>query len=109
MCIRDRSKTALQTILLTTRCDGEVIHERRDTLFGGRLPADVYKRQRVEFVRPWRRGVFPYSALPRAGRSDAPHTVSYTHLDVYKRQVQHQKQMLRPCVRRHVFQKHLGL
>lgn len=33
------SKTALQTILLTTRCDVEVIHERHDTLFGGRLPA----------------------------------------------------------------------
>lgn len=33
------SKTALQTILLTARCDVDVIHERRDTLFGGRLPA----------------------------------------------------------------------
>lgn len=33
------SKTALQTLLLTTRCDVETIHERRDTLFGGRLPA----------------------------------------------------------------------
>lgn len=33
------SKTALQTILITARCDVEVIHERRDTLFGGRLPA----------------------------------------------------------------------
>ena len=33
------SKTALQTILLTARCDVAVIHERRDTLFGGRLPA----------------------------------------------------------------------
>lgn len=33
------SKTALQTILLTTRCDVDVIHERRDALFGGRLPA----------------------------------------------------------------------
>lgn len=33
------SKTALQTILLTARCNLEVIHERRDTLFGGRLPA----------------------------------------------------------------------
>lgn len=33
------SKTALQTILLTCRCDLDVIHERRDTLFGGRLPA----------------------------------------------------------------------
>lgn len=33
------SKTALQTILLTARCDVDVIHERRDALFGGRLPA----------------------------------------------------------------------
>ena len=33
------SKTALQTILLTARCDVDVIHEKRDTLFGGRLPA----------------------------------------------------------------------
>lgn len=33
------SKTALQTILLTTRCSVDVIHERRDALFGGRLPA----------------------------------------------------------------------
>ncbi len=33
------SKTALQMILLTCRCDLDVIHERRDTLFGGRLPA----------------------------------------------------------------------
>lgn len=37
------SKTALQTILLTTRCDVELIHERRDTLFGGRLPAPNLK------------------------------------------------------------------
>ncbi len=33
------SRTALQTILLTARCDVDVIHERRDPLFGGRLPA----------------------------------------------------------------------
>lgn len=33
------SKTALQTILLTARCDVDIIHERRDALFGGRLPA----------------------------------------------------------------------
>ncbi|MEG2596264.1 MAG: phosphoglucomutase/phosphomannomutase family protein, partial [Ruthenibacterium sp.] len=33
------SKTALQTILLTARCEVSVIHERHDTLFGGRLPA----------------------------------------------------------------------
>lgn len=33
------SKTSLQTILLTCRCDVDVIHDRHDTLFGGRLPA----------------------------------------------------------------------
>lgn len=33
------SRTCLQTILLTARCDVLVIHERHDTLFGGRLPA----------------------------------------------------------------------
>lgn len=33
------SKTALQAILITARCDVDVIHERRDALFGGRLPA----------------------------------------------------------------------
>ncbi|MEG0649462.1 MAG: phosphoglucomutase/phosphomannomutase family protein [Oscillospiraceae bacterium] len=33
------SKTALQTILLTARCEVSVIHDRHDTLFGGRLPA----------------------------------------------------------------------
>ncbi|NLG93166.1 MAG: phosphoglucomutase/phosphomannomutase family protein, partial [Clostridiales bacterium] len=33
------SKTTLQTILLTCRCNVEVIHDRHDTLFGGRLPS----------------------------------------------------------------------
>lgn len=33
------SRTSLQTILMTARCDVDVIHERHDTLFGGRLPA----------------------------------------------------------------------
>lgn len=33
------SKSSLQTILLTCRCDVDVIHERHDTLFGGRMPA----------------------------------------------------------------------
>jgi len=33
------SRTSLQTILLTARCDVNVIHERHDALFGGRLPA----------------------------------------------------------------------
>ncbi len=33
------SKTSLQTLLMTARCEVDVIHERRDTLFGGRLPA----------------------------------------------------------------------
>ncbi|HEX7714153.1 MAG TPA: phosphoglucomutase/phosphomannomutase family protein [Bacillota bacterium] len=33
------SKTCLQTILLTARCEVEVINDRHDTLFGGRLPS----------------------------------------------------------------------
>lgn len=33
------SQTSLRTILLTARCEVEVIHDRHDTLFGGRLPA----------------------------------------------------------------------
>lgn len=33
------SKTSLQTILLTTRCDVDIINDRHDTLFGGRLPS----------------------------------------------------------------------
>ena len=33
------SRTSLQTILLTARCEVDVIHERYDTLFGSRLPA----------------------------------------------------------------------
>ncbi len=37
------SKTALQTILLTARCDVDVIHERHDALFGGRLPTPNHK------------------------------------------------------------------
>ncbi|MEM1485694.1 phosphoglucomutase/phosphomannomutase family protein [Oscillospiraceae bacterium PP1C4] len=32
------SQTSLRTILMTARCDVSVIHERHDTLFGGRLP-----------------------------------------------------------------------
>lgn len=32
------SRTSLQTILMTARCQVDVIHERHDTLFGGRLP-----------------------------------------------------------------------
>ena len=33
------SQTSLRTILLTCRCDVDVIHEQHDTLFGGRMPA----------------------------------------------------------------------
>ena len=33
------SQSSLRTILLTCRCDVDVIHERHDTLFGGRMPA----------------------------------------------------------------------
>jgi phosphomannomutase len=37
------SRTSLQTILMTARCNVDVIHERHDTLFGGRLPAPNVK------------------------------------------------------------------
>ncbi|MDF2987907.1 MAG: phosphonomutase [Eubacterium sp.] len=33
------SKTSLQTVLITARCDLDVINDRHDTLFGGRLPS----------------------------------------------------------------------
>lgn len=33
------SKTSLQTILLSSRCEVDLIHDRHDTLFGGRLPS----------------------------------------------------------------------
>lgn len=33
------SETSLKTILMTARCEVETIHERHDTLFGGKLPA----------------------------------------------------------------------
>lgn len=33
------SKTSLQTILMTARCDVDIINDRHDTLFGGRLPS----------------------------------------------------------------------
>ncbi len=33
------SKTCIQTILLTARCELEIINDRHDTLFGGRLPS----------------------------------------------------------------------
>ena len=33
------SKTSLQTILLTCRCEVDIINDRHDALFGGRLPS----------------------------------------------------------------------
>ena len=33
------SETSLKTILLTARCEVATIHDRHDTLFGGKLPA----------------------------------------------------------------------
>lgn len=33
------SQSCLRTILMTCRCDVDVIHEQHDTLFGGRMPA----------------------------------------------------------------------
>lgn len=37
------AKTSLQQILMTARCDVDTIHDRHDTLFGGRLPAPTAK------------------------------------------------------------------
>ncbi len=37
------SKTSLQTILLTCRCNVDVINDRHDALFGGRLPSPSSK------------------------------------------------------------------
>ena len=33
------SQSSLQTVLMTCRCDVNVIHEQHDTLFGGKMPA----------------------------------------------------------------------
>lgn len=41
------SQTSLKTILLTARCDVNLINERHDTLFGGRLPAPTDGTLRV--------------------------------------------------------------
>ncbi|MCR5768995.1 MAG: phosphoglucomutase/phosphomannomutase family protein [Lachnospiraceae bacterium] len=40
------SKTSLEIILMTARCEIETIHERHDTLFGGKLPAPNEERLR---------------------------------------------------------------
>ena len=41
------SQTGLQMVLMTCRCELEVIHDRHDTLFGGKLPAP-----NVDTLRP---------------------------------------------------------
>lgn len=41
------SETSLKTILLTARCEVETIHERHDTLFGGKLPAPTAQTLRT--------------------------------------------------------------
>ena len=41
------SLTSLKTILLTARCDVDIINERHDTLFGGRLPAPTVNTLRA--------------------------------------------------------------
>ena len=40
------SQSSLRTILLTCRCDVDVIHEQHDTLFGGKMPAPSAERLR---------------------------------------------------------------
>lgn len=41
------SETSLKTILMTARCEVETIHERHDTLFGGKLPAPTAQTLRT--------------------------------------------------------------
>ena len=41
------SNNSLRTILLTCRCDVDVIREQHDTLFGGRMPAPSAQAQRL--------------------------------------------------------------
>ncbi len=41
------SNNSLRTILLTCRCDVDVIREQHDTLFGGRMPAPSAEAQRM--------------------------------------------------------------
>ena len=41
------SRTALSTILISGRCDLDVIHQEHDTLFGGKLPAPTAETLRV--------------------------------------------------------------
>ena len=41
------SQSSLRTILLTCRCDVDVIREQHDTLFGGRMPAPSEEAQRL--------------------------------------------------------------
>lgn len=41
------SETSLKTILLTARCEVETIHQRHDTLFGGKLPAPTAQTLRT--------------------------------------------------------------
>lgn len=41
------SETSLKTILMTARCEVETIHERHDTLFGGKLPAPTAQTLRA--------------------------------------------------------------
>ncbi|MBE6883148.1 MAG: phosphoglucomutase/phosphomannomutase family protein [Ruminococcaceae bacterium] len=45
------SRTCLQTILLTCRCEVDVINDRHDTLFGGRLPSPSAKTLRQLSMR----------------------------------------------------------
>lgn len=41
------SQTALKTILMTARCDVDLINERHDTLFGGKMPAPMEETLRA--------------------------------------------------------------
>lgn len=51
------SETSLSTILHTARCEVTTIHDRHDTLFGGKLPSPS-----VATLRPLQNAVIDYSA-----------------------------------------------
>lgn len=50
------SETALSTILISGRCDLEVIHQEHDTLFGGKMPAPSPERLGLLQIRVVDRG-----------------------------------------------------
>lgn len=68
------SETSLKTILLTARCEVSTIHERHDTLFGGKLPAPsattLHSLQRTVLDRKFDIGIATDGDADRIGVID---------------------------------------